>query len=810
MANERILVSPGVFTREIDGTVRAADPQGVGPVIIGVRAKGPAMQPIRVKDVDDDEQTFGAPRSEGKDFAAYAARLHLRQAGTPATVIRVLGMSDTGVTAGYTVGNLYAIGASGSNVVALIQASGSTTVTLAGTLTSSVDNLAISISGLGSFSASLNKNDANYIKKILNTDPTLWATQKHVVYAVYDHASRTPTVSNAFFAAQVIGGTNWTDEFITGSTTVVISQPFGSVEYDLFSVGSRFAGESANTEVKVSVRNIRRSPNESLYEYGSFDLLVRAFNDNDRSPVVLESFNNVNLDPNSRNYVVKRVGDRYRAWNKSTKKFDVLGDFENKSKYIYINPSNDLTNANVPGIALPWGFKGYRNLSAGAVTNKATFAALPLVQNMLFKSDFTTKVYWGTEIILNASGAINPGVPDQLRHISKALVAVSGATDPNFSLRYVSGSIGNVPGFTTAARLTENQIASLSTSLKYVSASSVAPSGSGGYTGWLDVANLENTPLAKFTFPICDGFDGLDDRKVNPLDPSDMTSATTLQASSFRAAVDMIANPEEVELTELAIPGIWASKVTDYALEKISDRGDAFYLMEITGSSVDDVISEVTTRNLDSNYAAVYYPSVKLYDEVNDKTVEVPPTTVIPAVMSYSDRVSFPWTAPAGFSRGGLKQFGVTEAKDKLKQSERDRLYENRINPIGTFPQQGVVVFGQKTLQAAPSALDRINVRRMLLRVRKQIARIGLSVVFEPNVAKTWESFTNKINPFLEQVRANAGISEFKVILDARTTTEDLIERNIMYAKLAIKPTRTAEYILLDFFITNNAAGFSG
>lgn len=798
-----VFISPGVYTREIDETTRPADVAGDGPVIVGPRSKGPAMVPVMLSEIDDDIQYFGNPSKDSKisDFASYASRAYLRNASAPLTFIRLLGYEDTGVSTGYSLGSnanagLYVIGASGSDAVAVIASSGA--VTLEGTLTSSVDQIAVNIAGYGSFTCSLNRNDSRYITKVLSTDPSQFDTKKHFVFATFDYANKVPAAQNAFFVYQMPVSADFTQGFITGSTTAVISQPFDSVEYDLFGFGSIFAGDSANTEVKVSIKDIKKSANESIYEYGTFTVVVRRFGDNDRNPQVVESFTNVNLDPDSPNYILRRIGDRFQVWNSVTKKFDVSGEYQNKSRYIYVVPSTDLLNGNVPRTALPFGFKGYRKPSTGALGDKATWPSVPYVQNLLYKSNFSTKVYWGAEVIDNASGSLKHGIVSRLKHFPNALIAASGTVDTKFSLRFLTASVQNVTGYAVGTRLSTAQVSQLSTSITY-----------GASDGNLTLANIENTDLAKFTFPINDGYDGLDATKRDPFNPEDMLTATQYQVDSYRKALDMLSNPDEINMTELALPGIDKSLVTDYALEMVEDRSDCFYLMDVSGSSVDDVISDVSTKQLDSNYAAVYYPWVRLFDEVNNKFVLVPPTTIMPAVFAYNDRVGFSWFAPAGFSRGSLSRYGVTEAKEKLNAGDREKLYENRINPIATFSRQGLVVWGQKTLQLLPSALDRINVRRMLLTVRKFIAREGAQLVFEQNVASTWQRFENAVNPYLRQVKENAGIEDFRVILDERTTTEDLIERNIMFGKILIKPSRTAEVVLLDFHVTNNVSVFA-
>jgi phage tail sheath protein FI len=170
------------------------------------------------------------------------------------------------------------------------------------------------------------------------------------------------------------------------------------------------------------------------------------------------------------------------------------------------------------------------------------------------------------------------------------------------------------------------------------------------------------------------------------------------------------------------------------------------------------------------------------------------------------------WFAPAGFSRGGLSEgsagIPVTQVRYKLSSKERDLLYENNVNPIASFPSEGIVIFGQKTLQVTPSALDRINVRRLMIYLKKEISRMATSILFDQNVDVTWKRFTSQVNPFLSSVRSRFGISEFKVVLDETTTTPDLVDRNIVYAKIFLKPTRSIEFIALDFVITRSGASF--
>jgi hypothetical protein len=226
------------------------------------------------------------------------------------------------------------------------------------------------------------------------------------------------------------------------------------------------------------------------------------------------------------------------------------------------------------------------------------------------------------------------------------------------------------------------------------------------------------------------------------------------------------------------------------------------------GAGYGDSISTVksTIKAIDTNYAGTYYPWVKIEDRDTSRPVWVPPSVVLPGTIAYTDKVAHEWFAPAGLNRGGLTT--VLEAKTRLTHAERDDLYENRINPIASFPGQGVVVFGQKTLQSKPSALDRINVRRLLIAMRKFIASASRYLVFEQNSQALRNRFLNIVNPYLEQVQQNSGLSAFRVVMDDSNNTPDVIDRNQLVGQIFIQPTRTAEFIVLDFIVQPTGAAF--
>ena len=282
------------------------------------------------------------------------------------------------------------------------------------------------------------------------------------------------------------------------------------------------------------------------------------------------------------------------------------------------------------------------------------------------------------------------------------------------------------------------------------------------------------------------------------------------------------------------VPGLKNAGLTKRLVERCEDRGDALAIIDIekafvpppertatqaaapnandTIGDVEDAVETFIDRQLDSSFGCAYYPWVQALDDESSKIVYLPPSVVALGVMSKTDFDRGPWFAPAGFTRGGLSSdatgIPVLSATEKLTSKDRDKLYEVGINPIATFPNEGVVVFGQKTLQADRSALDRINVRRMLIYVKQGLSQIASNFLFEPNVQDTWNRFLSEANPFLLDVQQQFGIDEYRLILDENTTTPDLIDQNILYAKLFIKPTRAIEFIAVDFFITNSGASF--
>ena len=324
----------------------------------------------------------------------------------------------------------------------------------------------------------------------------------------------------------------------------------------------------------------------------------------------------------------------------------------------------------------------------------------------------------------------------------------------------------------------------------------------------------------KFTVPFQGGFDGLNPAReikmydgitANNTQGFDLSTSTTAGSRAFKKALDAISNPDSYDINLLVLPGVIYSQhsyIANYALNVCEQRGDCFYIMDLVGASDTATTAINTAALIDSNYAAAYYPWVRVLDTDTNKFAFVPPSAVLPEVYAYSDNQAAEWFAPAGLNRGGIP--GAAGVKTRLTQANRDELYEGKVNPIAQFPGQGICVWGQKTLQRRRSALDRVNVRRLLITVKKFIASSSRFLVFEQNVEITRRRFLNIVNPFLANVQERSGLYAFRVIMDETNNTPDVIDRNLLVGQLYLQPTKTAEFIKLEFNILPTGATFPG
>ena len=393
------------------------------------------------------------------------------------------------------------------------------------------------------------------------------------------------------------------------------------------------------------------------------------------------------------------------------------------------------------------------------------------------------------------------------------------------NIAYVSGSGG-----------VENQAkyaAGLHTSSAAISAGGPTPTAPDGGLSPSYERVLE-AGFDSFTLPLVGGFDGFDVTDKDPIRNSKTSEGSSTEYNNYafnsvKRAIDTVADAEVVNINLAAVPGVTTPGLTTHLIDVCETRGDALAVIDLEDGytpaadsnlpanervgSVANTLSALKDRSLNSSYACTYYPWVQTKDELGSgKILWVPPSVAALGTFASSDKKSAPWFAPAGFTRGGLSDgaagIPVIGVREHLTRKMRDKLYENNVNPIAKFPAEGIVIFGQKTLQATQSALDRVNVRRMMLFVKKGISNISSTILFDNNTTATWNRFLARAEPFLANVQAQMGLTDYKIVLDSTTTTPDLIDRNIMYAKIFLKPARSIEFIAIDFVIQRTGASF--
>jgi phage tail sheath protein FI len=277
----------------------------------------------------------------------------------------------------------------------------------------------------------------------------------------------------------------------------------------------------------------------------------------------------------------------------------------------------------------------------------------------------------------------------------------------------------------------------------------------------------------------------------------------------YSNVVELLSNQDEFDYSWIALPGVNtqnASGIVSTLMANCENRGDCMAIVDMVNYGAPLSTVNGAANNYDSSYGATYWPWVKIIDITRNKPVWVPPSAVLPGVFAFNDTVAFEWFAPAGLNRGGISE--AVDVEQKLTFSQRDVLYENKINPLATFPNQGVCVWGQKTLQSKPSALDRINVRRLMISLKKYIASATRYLVFENNTTETRQRFLNIVNPYLERVKSRQGLYAFRVVMDETNNTPDVIDRNQMYGQIFLQPARSSEFIILDFNILPTGASF--
>ena len=621
------------------------------------------------------------------------------------------------------------------------------------------------------------------------------------------------------------------------------------------------AGESTNRMHKISIQDIKPSV-DRYNKYGTFTVLVRDLKDSDNSPVILERFSGVNLNPTSANYIGRVIGDKHYDFDTTNNVVREFGDNENRSKYIRVEVTDLVRDGNAEGL-LPVGVYGpmvvethtvlsgtvQTSLADGSGSAPASIHHDVMGADQIFtvkavpgagKSQITASIVFPTTRlrVSSSEGSLVKGTKAYFG-FNSSIKGTKRFDATNFDLlgrRPQELNAHATPGagqqYSWVFTLDDVKISDEDSShAVYVSGSRAAGTSYTSKSGSLSLLTASEAGYDRFTSPMFGGFDGFDVAEQDPLRNSYMTSATPSTNSTFyslKKSIDIASDPDFLEYDLITMPGITNRSLNTQLVNAAEERGDALAIIDLAGNykpphersssdvdnlgSVTDVVTEMKDMAVNTSYGATFYPFVKIRDSLSDAMIYVPPSVVALGTFSSSQRKSAVWFAPAGFTRGGLSEgsagLPVVGVRQRLTSDNRDDLYEANINPIATFPAEGIVIFGQKTMQVTPSALDRINVRRLLIFVKKEISRIASRILFDQNVQQTWDRFTGQVVPFLEGVQSGLGLTDFRVVLDDTTTTPDLVDRNVLYAKIFLKPARAIEFIALDFIVTRSGASF--
>ena len=822
---ERI-VSPGVFTNEVDQSFLAGGVAQIGAAIVGSTVKGPALVPTQITSYGEFEQIFGSYTDDS--YVPFVVNDYLRN-GNVITVTRllyedgysitngaigVIAKSGSGAGAVETVTHILhptqAVLGAGSVVNAAYfedsvinnDSSGSFEIKVSGSFTTdtSIPGFSAFLAGNGaSVSASIVSTDNSYITKTYGKSPK---SVDYPVYVQYENKAASSLFNNmadvTISLAQVTGSAySFLEDYKTAATPFITSQKIGTTAKNLFKFHTLSHGTSVSTEVKIGIRDVRLASEVSDPNgYGTFTVEVRRVNttnivntpyssqDTDRTPDIVESFTNLNLDPDSPRYISRVIGDRYST---ITDAGDIVvnGDYPNLSKFIRVEVDPGVSEKTNSETLIPFGYVALTSpipMYSSSLNLTATATLTSQVQ-----TTFSSRNYFGFDFDnLNNLNYLSP------------IPTTFSTTGSNVDFYLGDVSQDAAANFPTAAT---------------------------AYSGSLTTALNANTftdnvsvNTRKFMVPMQGGFDGarpnlpkLSGTNIKSTNTFgfDCSGIATTGTKAYNKAFALLSNADYYDMNMLITPGVIDSihpLVTSAARNLVEQRQDTFYIMDSNAltDNIATVVQQVT--NIDSNYAATYFPWVRVVDPGKNKPIYVPPSVVMPGVLAFNDAVTAPWYAPAGLTRGGLTT--AIGTYKNLSQSNRDTLYENRVNPIANFPNEGICVWGQKTLQARPSALDRVNVRRLLIAVKKFIASSTRYLVFEQNTSATRNRFLSIVNPYLEQVRAQQGLSAFRVVMDETNNTPDVIDRNIMYGQIFLQPTRTAEFIVLDFNIQPTGASF--
>ena len=651
-----------------------------------------------------------------------------------------------------------------------------------------------------------------------------WST---VVLNLMDNRYYRMNSDNSDVAPVTCDMNNYKDSYRFASTPWIVSNVKGdttSIELTkLFRFHTISDGDNSNKEIKISIQNIKTDD-------GTFEVVVRDINDTDESPIVFERFSKCTMVPGDNGYIAYKIGS-----------YDGL--YESKSKYITVEVNETLAAKE----SVPAGFLGYPLSQFGGLeasgSGHANMKQPKLMYNLYYDQDVKNrKQYFGlsnrvgvdVDMFTYKGMAAYGDEPEYLcqgfhldarmdmgAYENPPIVKVDGESGYEFD----AVSVSNRTVTLTESPIIGTEAEMIGSIYEYVDLRKFTVYFYGGFDGW-DVyrdyrSNTDDFKLSKYRGEYNDANgEGVNFNKImNPevlgLNQVGMTS----DWYAYLAAIRQFANPESVDINVFATPGIDLinnKTLVEEAIEMIEEeRADSIYVITTPdkpfGASdyvdemytPDDVVYELEDTEIDSNYACTYYPWVKYEDADNNQFIYLPPTKDVVRNMALTDNTTHPWFAPAGISRGDVD---CARAHVITKLADEDVLYEGRINPIKTFASDGVKIWGQKNLQVRESQLNRIAVRRLLLRIRKLISIACIGLIFDPNDATTKNKFLSTVTPIMDNIKANRGISDYKI--EVNDTVESR-ERRELPAKIFFKPYNALEYIVLDFIVTPESVSFS-
>jgi len=781
-----VRVAPIVNISERDLSYLPQAVQDSPYMYVGLFEKGQAFIPKLHDIYGNYVNEFGTPSVDYK--IGYAVQGRMVNGGNVA-VVRILGQNGYIPTTGYAL-------TAGTDILGYVRTDMPISVASGGTITAF--NMAVNSGTTANFTglSLIETSTSTYIKNILSYVPNMRSASANTVNTKASVVLANAAVSGSIYVEKLfnykIGSlsasatvglvtltalNSYVDSYSNSTTTKIVSKPITGEVFDLFDVAT-FPDGNSSIYYKVAFDNIDTAS-------GKFNMSVLDSDDN-----VLESFSGLTMDETSDRYVGKAIGNTYSTVNSDGTTTE-NGDFSSKSKYIYLTNIN--TTLPTTLVVVPGGFKGY----IGNVSGSLLEPPLPLKRNQLKTSGaLDSKIYFGVDF-------------DYLSvydFLSKKPVTMTNGTQAQYKGFLVSDGVENT---------------SLSSLYRGVNSGSY---GTATYdsTAYDASASSSYVNLNNFICAVYGGFDGFDEEvsteaklKFNKqyTGGAFVTTTTVINTIGYgdiKLAADAISYPEFVDYKLLFTPSIYQTEAVDYFLSVVENRADALYIPDLYSATAAIDTAIATTEDYDTSYAGVFYPGIKFKDTTLNKEFWLDPSIVASKVFANNDRVAHPWFVSAGYTRGKVSS-GIRAYK-KLTQTQRDDLYKARINPIATFSSQGeqeIIVWGNRTLQVADSALSDINIRRMLIEARKFVSSVSYKLLFEPLDQDLFDAFKNATEPYFQQVKTFKGLYDFKVVMNYTTTTPDDIDRNELNGYILLKPTKFSEQINIAFVLTRTGATFA-